>query len=186
MTISETKEEFTLFDQIEEIAKFDVRTVEGEKAVLNFLMCWWSAKYNRPLKDPILLSYTLEELILEYNLVIQREAAQKERLDEQDDKIDKEKWEEAESWADEMEREEEEREAKLAKGEKVDEPIDTSNQKREAAIQQATSGITPQTQTTYNPLDDPKNIEWMEGQMKLEKEKYGEGFGDDLNLDFDE
>lgn len=29
-------------------------------------MCWWSKTYKRPLKDPILLSYTFEELLYEY------------------------------------------------------------------------------------------------------------------------
>lgn len=27
---------------------------------------WWSEKYNRPLKDPLLQSYSIEELIYEY------------------------------------------------------------------------------------------------------------------------
>ncbi len=31
-----------------------------------FLVRWWGKQYNRPHKDPLLLSYTLEELLVEF------------------------------------------------------------------------------------------------------------------------
>jgi len=40
-------------------------------------MCWWSQTYKRPLKDPVLLSYTFEELLFEYYDKIIREEEEK-------------------------------------------------------------------------------------------------------------
>lgn len=70
-------------------------------------MSWWSHHYNRPMKDPILLSYTIEELSYEYFNVIQRKKAEEERVEADSDKIEQEHQKEAEKWADEMEAEEE-------------------------------------------------------------------------------
>ena len=38
----------------------------------------------------------------------------------------------------------------------------------------------------YDPLKDPKNIEWMEEEIRKNKLVFGDDFGDDLNMDFDE
>ena len=35
-------------------------------ALLRFLRFWWSKNYNRPLKDPLLMSYTADELTYEF------------------------------------------------------------------------------------------------------------------------
>jgi hypothetical protein len=70
-------------------------------------MSWWSEKYNRPLKDPILASYTLEELSYEYCLSNERFAAQKERDEEESDKIEEAKAKADEEWANQMEDEDE-------------------------------------------------------------------------------
>lgn len=75
-------------------------------------MSWWSDKYNRPLKDPVLLSYTMEELAYEYYLSTERKAAERERIDADNDKIEEAKDSAAQSWADEMEAEEAEEEEK--------------------------------------------------------------------------
>lgn len=69
-------------------------------------MAWWSDKYRRPLKDPILSSYTTEELAYEYYLHSERTKAQQERVDALNDKIEEAKAQEAEDWADQMEAEE--------------------------------------------------------------------------------
>ena len=37
----------------------------------------------------------------------------------------------------------------------------------------------------YDPLKDPKNLEWMEEEMKKDRERFGDSFGEDLNLDFE-
>ena len=36
----------------------------------------------------------------------------------------------------------------------------------------------------YDPLKDPKNLEWMQEQLQKEKEEHGESFGEDISLDF--
>lgn len=71
-------------------------------------MSWWSEKYSRPLKDPILLSYTLEELAYEYYLSMERRAAERESIEEENDKIEEAKDKAAQEWADQMEAEEDE------------------------------------------------------------------------------
>ena len=73
---------------------------------MRFLTSWWCKHYNRPLKDPLLKEYTLEELAYEYYNVIEREAFAAEVRQKEQDKIEEEKWDEAEDWADRMEREE--------------------------------------------------------------------------------
>lgn len=69
-------------------------------------MSWWSDKYSRPLKDPILLSYTTEELAYEYYLSIERAKAESERIQAESDKIEEAKLQEDDEWADKMEAEE--------------------------------------------------------------------------------
>lgn len=70
-------------------------------------MSWWAHRYNKPMKDPILLSYTIEELSYEYFDHIERKRAEDERIQKDTDKIESEKAQAAEAWADEMERLEE-------------------------------------------------------------------------------
>ena len=74
-------------------------------------MSWWSDRYNRPLKDPLLLSYSLEELAYEYYLHIERRAAENERIEAENDKIEEAKLKADQEWADQMEAEEEEDES---------------------------------------------------------------------------
>lgn len=78
--------------------------------MLRFFQSWWSRTYNRPLKDPILASYTIEELAYEYFDHKERDAYAAEKQDEEADKIEEAKLEEADKWADE----EEKKEAELA------------------------------------------------------------------------
>jgi hypothetical protein len=69
---------------------------------------WWSNRYNKPLKDPTLLSYTLEELAYEYHLFSEAQSYNMEIAEEESDKIEEAKVQEDEDWANEMEREEQE------------------------------------------------------------------------------
>ena len=68
-----------------------------------FLQSWWSRTYNRPLKDPILKTYTLEELLYEYYDHKEREDFSKEKQEEETDKIEEAKFDEALKWAEEEE-----------------------------------------------------------------------------------
>jgi len=75
-------------------------------------MRWWSRYYNRPMKDPLLLSYTEEELLYEFNSMQQHVLAAEESLEEEADKIEEEKDRKAQEWAEQMEKEDAEAEAK--------------------------------------------------------------------------
>ena len=106
--------------------------------------------------------YTLEELAYEYFLVKHLHEAQQEQADAEADRIEEEKWREAEAWADEMERlEEEERQRKAQKDKKK------SND--------ATDELKPLS-----------NEEWMKKHMEEAKAIYGETFGEDLSISFDD
>jgi hypothetical protein len=153
------------FEQIQLIARTDARAESGERHNRLFLMSWWSQYYNRPLKDPLLMSYTLEELAYEYYLVGERAKYREEQNSDLADKIEEEKFKEAEEWADQMEAEEEEAERIAA------EKAAKKKKKQEE---------------TYDPLNDPNNLKWMEEEIAKNKELFGEDFGENLSLDFDE
>jgi UDP-N-acetylmuramyl tripeptide synthase len=104
------------------------------------------------MKDPVLLSYTFEELIYEFHSVSEDVKAAKERVEQEDDKIEEAKEKANSDWIAQMEAEEAAKEATIA---------------------------------TMDPLKDPANLKWMEEQLALDKEKFGEDFGSDVNLDFD-
>lgn len=93
------------------------------------------------MKDPILQTYSIEELIYEYYSVSEHKKAKAEQAEEETDKIEEEKEKQDQEWADAMEAEE-------------------------------------------DPIDNPDNMKWIQDQIELDKEKFGEDFGDDLNLDF--
>jgi hypothetical protein len=73
---------------------------------LLYLQSWWSREYNRPLKDPLLDSYTIEELTYEYYDRIERRKASEETLDLESDKIEEDEMQANLDWAAEEERKE--------------------------------------------------------------------------------
>lgn len=77
-------------------------------------MSWWSKTYNRPLKDPILLSYTVEELLYEFYDRMERRLAEDERSKQEDDKIEDDKEKAALDWAEQEEKKELEKEVKVS------------------------------------------------------------------------
>ena len=133
--------------------------LQTEEQLLLFLQSWWSRTYNRPLKDPLLLNYTLEELLYEFYDRIERSKAEEERLEQDDVKIEEEKDKENEDWAEKMEREELEAEMRKSGAES--------------------------SQPLADPTKDPANIAWMEEQVRAGKEVFGETFGEDLEENFD-
>lgn len=40
--------------------------IETTESLYRFLCSWWAQKFSRPLKDPLLASYTMDELCYEY------------------------------------------------------------------------------------------------------------------------
>jgi hypothetical protein len=75
---------------------------------MRFLMSWWSKTYSRPLKDPLLQEYTLEELYYEYRDRIEREKAAQEAAEQKADNIEQEKIDDALAWAEAEEKAESE------------------------------------------------------------------------------
>lgn len=120
-----------------------------------FLKSWWSNTYNRPLKDPLLESYTLEELLYEFYDKIERQKASEERAIKEADKIEEVKEKEVLDWAEEEERKELEEMARVAAGKPT------------------------------NPTQDPENVKWMKEQLEKAKQVHGETFGEDVDEKFE-
>lgn len=68
-----------------------------------FLRSWWSKYYTRPLKDPLLDTYTTEELYYEYMDKVEREKAAEKHTEQEHDRIEDEKNKQAVDWAEEEE-----------------------------------------------------------------------------------
>lgn len=121
-----------------------------------FLKSWWSNTYNRPLKDPLLESYTLEELIYEFYDRMERQKAAEERVDQDADKMEEAKEKEVLDWAEQEERKEMEEMKRMAEKPSVD------------------------------PTQDPQNVKWMNEQLNAYKAVHGDSFGEDIDETFSE
>lgn len=117
-------------------------------------MHWWCTYWKRPFKDPLLQSYTFEELMYEFHSIREHEKAEVERTEQKADKIEEDKEAAVKDWADKLEAEE--LEAEKLQAEKA----------------------------SQDPAKDPANVKWMQEQIALQKEEFGEEFGEDVNLDF--
>ena len=163
---------FTTSDDIRQLAAYNARApLDTEEQMILFLQSWWSHTYNRPLKDPLLETYSVEELLYEFYDRIERQAARLERLETDDDRIEEEKERAVLDWADAEEKRELE----------------------EAKLKAETTETTQATETTEepdvpapDPTKDPENIAWMEKQLLEAKAIYGESFGEDIDENFDE
>lgn len=138
------------------------------------LRSWWARKYNKPLKDPVLQTYTFEDLLYEFHDSKEREAARLQSSSENSDKIEQDRLQESLDWAEQEELRELERfKAQQAKAAKA------------AEEKPAESGI-------YVP--SPEDQEWMQKQMDNEaaqliskgKQDIADDFGDDLRGSFDD
>lgn len=157
---SNSGDDLNVVDHIKKLTAYNARApLDTEEQLLLFLQSWWSKIYNRPLKDPLLQSYTLEELLYEFYDRIERTKAEEERLDQEDVKIEEEKGKADEDWAERMEREE-----------------------REAEMRE--SGA--KSQEVADPTKDPNNVKWMEEQMAKAKAQFGESFGEDIDTTFED
>ena len=120
-----------------------------------FLKSWWSNTYNRPLKDPLLESYSLEELLYEFYDKMERRNAAEERVASDADKIEETKEKEVLDWAEAEEKKELEE------------------------MQRAAS------KPALDPTKDAENLKWMAEQMGKAKEQHGEMFGEDIEESFE-
>jgi len=107
--------QLSTLDAVKELAAYDARNTNTEEGLTLFLKSWWSKEYSKPLKDPLLESYTLHELLYEYYDKIERLEAAEEAFELKTDKIEEEQEQETFDWIEEEERKE--REAQQAKDE---------------------------------------------------------------------
>ena len=160
----DSSSELTVIEAIHKIARANAFSdLDTEKQLALFLRSWWSRTYNRPLKDPLLESYTIEELLYEFYDRQERELAADSHVDQDADRIETKKIEQNLDWAEEEEKKElEALRAKQAAEANAAEPV--------------------------NPLEDPSNKEWMqkkiEEDMAIAKEAFGSDFGEDIDEDF--
>jgi hypothetical protein len=104
---SESPRSLSTVEAIRAIAARDARAeLDTEEQLTLFLRSWWSKTYNRPLKDPLLLSYTVEELLYEFYDKVERKLAEEERVNNEADKIEDDKEKAVLDWAEEEERKE--------------------------------------------------------------------------------
>ena len=134
----------------------------GEKRNRLYLMNWWCNHYNRPLKDPLLQQYTTEELAYEYYLINEYDVVREEKAKAEDDRIEEARLQEAEDWADMMEAEEE--------------------AERKAAEERKKAKEEPE----FDPVNNPEQREWMEKEIEKNKLFFGEDFGEDVSLKFED
>lgn len=156
--------ELTVIEAIHKIARDNAfADLDNEHQLILFLKSWWSRTYNRPLKDPLLETYTVEELLYEFYDRQERELAQETNHDADADRIETEKVQQNLDWAEEEERKELE----------------------VLRVQQA--GEKPPVEPV-SPLDDPANKAWMDKQVQqdieLAKQTLGADFGEDIDEDF--
>ena len=82
----------SVIDHVHSIAKYNAFSkIDTEEKLELFLKSWWSKLYNRPLKDPVLLSYTLHELLYEYYDRLERERAEIVKREQEADTIEESK-----------------------------------------------------------------------------------------------
>lgn len=153
-------DKLSVVDAVKAVAAYNARAdLNDEKQLTLFLQSWWSRTYNRPLKDPLLLSYTLEELLYEFYDKIERRAAEEERSESDSVKIEEDKEKAVLDWAEQEEKKE------------------LEALKAQAAHEEA--------QPTQDPTKDPANIKWMEEQLAAGKKLLGDDFGEDIQEDFE-
>ena len=156
-----SRNDLTTADAVRAIAAKNARAeLSDEKQLMLFLQSWWSRTYNRPLKDPLLLSYTTEELLYEFYDRVERRLAEEERINQENDKIEEDKEKAALDWAEQEERKE-----------------------LEALKAQASNA---EKGPSSDPTKDPENVRWMEEQLRQAKAVHGDTFGEDIEENFDE
>ena len=149
-----------LLDSIQAIVQYYANSpIDTYKKLDLFLRSWWYRRYERPLKDPILLSYTTEELLYEFYDFIERKKAAEKLSEEDDDRIEEERRQEAFDWAEQEEQKE---------------------------LNELNSGkIKPEPEQEVKPNITDADRAWMEQKLEEAKELYGEDFGQDIEEDFE-
>lgn len=115
------------------------------------------------MKDPLLASYTMEELMYEYLDHTTRNEAAEEAQEQKQEETESAKYDEALRWAEEEEAKDK---ARIAAGK----PPETTKEKTEPS----------------NPINGltPEDVKWMEEQLLKEKAVLGDDFGEDFSGEF--
>lgn len=111
--------QLSALDAVELITRNDAENAATEEGLELFLRSWWSKTYNRPLKDPLLNTYNLYELLYEYRDKIERQRVAEVGFEREADKIEDAKTEENLAWIEEEERREQ-KEAEAAQKAKLE------------------------------------------------------------------
>lgn len=131
----------SVIDRIRAIAAHNARAeLNSPHQLLLFLKSWWSTTYNRPLKDPLLETYTLEELLYEFFDKIERKRASVEKAKSEAVKMEQEKERAALDWAEEEERKELAELEALAKKDPTKDPDNIKWMKEQLALGKQTFG----------------------------------------------
>lgn len=114
------------------------------------------------MKDPLLASYTMEELMYEYLDHTSRNEAAEEVQEQKQEEAESSKYDEALRWA-----EEEEAKDKARIASKLPENTQEKNE-------------------PSNPINSltPEDVKWMEEQLLKEKTVLGDDFGEDFSGEF--
>lgn len=156
-----TRDDFSIVESVRAVAAYNARAdLSDEHQLLLFLQSWWSKTYNRPLKDPLLQTYTLAELIYEFYDRVERQKAEEERISSENDKIEESKEKEALDWAEQEE-------------------------KKDLEAMKDEAGNASNSVPAKDPTKDADNIAWMEEQIRKAKEEFGDSFGEDIDENFE-
>jgi len=124
--------------------------IQDLSSLSRFLKIWWCKYYSRPFKDPLLETYSLEELLYEYFYFIEEKQWQIEKEQLEGDKIEEDKRKDGLKWAEEMEK-----------------------------MEQLENDKIQQNKIENTNITD-KDKQWMEEYIKKNKEQQGETFGEDI------
>jgi hypothetical protein len=153
-----------LVESVRAIAAKNARApLDNEENLLLFLRSWWSKTYNKPLKDPLLNEYGLEDLLYEFYDKLERSEAEEEMHNSDNDRIEEDKEKANLDWAEEQEKRE------------------LEELKKKVTSKQSEVPAPP-----VNPVQDPENKKWMEEQIAKAKAELGEDFGEDITTNFEE
>lgn len=164
---SKTRNNITVVDAVRAIARYNANAdLDNEHQLTLFLQNWWCKTYSRPYKDPLLQTYTLEELLYEFFDRVEREKASEEHVDADADRIEDTKVQENLDWAEQEERRE----------------LEALRKQQEEIAKKAEA-------TSMDPTEDPDNKAWMEQVLEKDiaqaKKQFGDDFGEDIDEDFE-
>lgn len=100
-----TSSKIGIVEAIQKIAAKHARAdLDSEADLLLYLRSWWSKTFELPLKDPLLSTYSLEDLLYEFFIRSERKKSEEEKDQAEADRIEEDLQQEDIDWAMEEER----------------------------------------------------------------------------------